>query len=169
MKETVSLILATLALGISIYFGVPHIMPKRAELRPIEQLANPDQLRTLAKGKLSETLLEKTPTNDVITTPEIARIHGDIRIPAILPPGLIFPQTPKVREEDREKIAQAQRMALLENQVHALKIGLSLMRPSPAWTWEWGWDKLWALLIWVLGVIVSTLLKRKTESFLDQN
>ncbi len=165
-NTTVPLIASILLFSGSFYFGIPYLLPQKTmktEVRP----ASVERDRVLARGQFSAQLLEKYSGKEIITTGKLS-IPNDVQLPAIFPPDLIFRTPPKVSDAESERIAQAQRIVLLEHRIRGLEEKLATINQKEEWTWKWGWEKLIALVIWFFGTIATTGLKTKTEELMEK-
>ncbi len=167
MKKYCYPAISILAFATALYLGIPHLLPKRLPIS-IEDSATPSQLEVIEKGRLSARLMNQA-TTEIVTEDKINELVGNSKHTiAIFPPDLIYRRRPKLPEDQKQKIAIAQRIALLENQVQSLQAELSLMKPASSWSWDWGFEKLWALVIWFFCTVATTMLKHATEAFLKE-
>lgn len=164
MREICFGLLIAVLLTISLYFGVPSLLPT-FQAKSMQETASSEEMQKIARGKISEEILNESKVATPLTQKELAKFERETEI-TVLPQELIFRTVPDVSEEEQKRIANEQRLALLANKVEGLRTEMQLVSSSGGWSWSWGWSQLWLVGIWVFGQIFSTIIKHRTEIFL---
>lgn len=163
--KNIAVIASVVFFVVSVMFGLPKLLPSKV-VGLTSREGTPSQQETIAKASASASLLSQTGNRELITSVKLWNFPTNVA-PAIFPPDLVFKERPKISEAEKDRIAQSQRIALLENSVRGLETKIELMVAQESLSWKWGWEGLWAVIIWLFGTIATVAVKIKTEEFLS--
>ena len=164
-KLSLSALFSGLVFLIVVYIGLPKVFVFSDLMVNLDSFATPEQKQVIERGKASAQVFSQMKNGKILSQQDVQEIVGVRFSTAIFPPDLTFPIQPSEPPEKEKATAQDQRIILLENQLHALQTQINLLKDTKQ-GWNWG-DQIWAVIIWIVGVVFSTILKRATENFLN--
>ena len=162
-RTLLTVAISSIAFALVLFFGLPKILP-RASAPTISN----EQRELMKKGSLSSQILRNSLKGKVITEQELNYLDGHFSASDIFTSDLIFKGIPNVSHAEKNIIAQAQRIQLLENEIAAFGVKISNQSESAQWTWEWSLEKVWVFAIWFFGTVATSVLSCATESAMNR-
>ena len=166
MKPFISIALSLLIFSLTLFIGVPILLPTVGGSRATPP--NEQQQIEIQKGQLSKQLLQTAAVNNVMTEPDVSSVIGKDKRIAIFPPELTFPQEPDQPADVEKEIARDQRVVLLENQIRSLQTEISLLKESASKSFGIV-EAFMAALISLVGMVVSAIVTHITDALLKKH